>query len=156
MVPLLADRALFCRLPSNMRRYCPMASGGFTLSLRPACGLSPSYVLGLLNSRMLFWLLRNMSNRFRGGWITCTKQYTGKLPIRPINFSDAAEKARHDKIVALVETMLDLHKKLKAARNPHDQESLRRLVEATDREIDARVYELYGLTGEEIKIVEGG
>jgi hypothetical protein len=28
-------------------------------------------------------------------------------------------------------------------------------IEATDRQIDALVYELYGLTKEEIKIVEG-
>ena len=31
---------------------------------------------------------------------------------------------------------------------------LRRKIEATDRQIDQLVYELYGLTEEEIKIVE--
>jgi len=31
-----------------------------------------------------------------------------------------------------------------------------RQIEATDGQIDALVYELYGLTGEEIRIVEGG
>ena len=30
-----------------------------------------------------------------------------------------------------------------------------RQIEATDRQIDTRVYELYGLTEEEIKIIEG-
>jgi hypothetical protein len=56
---------------------------------------------------------------------------------------------------ALVERMLDLHKKLPAARTPYDQESLKRQIDATDAEIDRLVYELYGLTEEEIKIVEG-
>jgi hypothetical protein len=32
---------------------------------------------------------------------------------------------------------------------------LQRQIEATDREIDRLVYELYGLTEEEIRIVEG-
>jgi len=32
---------------------------------------------------------------------------------------------------------------------------IQREIESTDRAIDALVYELYGLTGEEIKIVEG-
>ena len=32
---------------------------------------------------------------------------------------------------------------------------LQRQIDATDREIDALVYELYGLTEEEISIVEG-
>ena len=39
---------------------------------------------------------------------------------------------------------------------PHEQTALERKIEATDRQIDALVYELYGLTEEEIAIVEGG
>ena len=65
-------------------------------------------------------------------------------------------KARHDKIVELVETMLKLHKDLPKAKTPHEQESLQRQIAATDKAIDALVYELYGLTEEEIRIVEGG
>ena len=41
------------------------------------------------------------------------------------------------------------------ARTPHEQTALERQIEATDRQIDALVYELYGLTEEEIAIVEG-
>jgi hypothetical protein len=42
-----------------------------------------------------------------------------------------------------------------AARTPQEKEMIRREIEATDRAIDALVYELYGLTEEEIAIVEG-
>jgi predicted nucleic acid-binding Zn-ribbon protein len=55
---------------------------------------------------------------------------------------------------ALVERMLDLHKKLPAARTPYDQESLQRQITATDAKIDRLVYELYDLTEEDVKIVE--
>ena len=51
--------------------------------------------------------------------------------------------------------MLAQHKSLSAARNPSKQDRLRREVESTDGEIDGLVYELYGLTEEEIRIVEG-
>ena len=54
------------------------------------------------------------------------------------------------------ETMLKLHKDLPKAKTPHEQESLRRTIEATDAQVDALVYELYGLTEDEIRIVEGG
>jgi len=54
-----------------------------------------------------------------------------------------------------VERMLALHKELAAARTPHDKTLLQRQIEATDRQIDALVYELYDLTVEEIAIVEG-
>jgi len=61
---------------------------------------------------------------------------------------------RHDKMVELVERMLDLHKQLPKAKTPHEQESLKRTI-ATDNQIDALVYELYGLSKDEIAIVEG-
>ena len=38
--------------------------------------------------------------------------------------------------------------------NPERKTRLQREIEATDRQIDQLVYELYGLTEEEIKIVE--
>jgi hypothetical protein len=57
-------------------------------------------------------------------------------------------------MVELVERMLDLHKQL--PKTPHEQESLKRTIAATDNQIDALVYQLYGLTEEEIQMVEGG
>ena len=49
--------------------------------------------------------------------------------------------------------MLTLHKRVPAT--PQEHEQLRREIDATDRQIDALVYQLYGLTDDEIKIVEG-
>ncbi len=46
----------------------------------------------------------------------------------------------------LAEMLLKLHKDLPKAKTPHEQESLQRQIAATDRAIDALVYELYGLT----------
>ena len=71
-------------------------------------------------------------------------------------FAEDADTVRHDRMVALVEQMLALHKQLPLARTPHEQTALERQIEATDRQIDALVYELYGLTEEEIAIVEVG
>ena len=45
---------------------------------------------------------------------------------------------------------------LPKAKTPHEQESLKRTIVATDTQIDALVYELYGLTEDEIRTVEGG
>jgi hypothetical protein len=59
-------------------------------------------------------------------------------------------------MVDLVEPMLKLHKDVPKAKTPHEQESLQHQIAATDKQIDALVYELYGLTEEEIRIVEQG
>lgn len=39
---------------------------------------------------------------------------------------------------------------------PHEKELLERQIKITDNQIDRLVYELYGLTEEEIRVVEGG
>jgi hypothetical protein len=57
-------------------------------------------------------------------------------------------------MVDLVDHMLDLHKKLPLAKNPHEKEMIQRQIDATDRQIDHLVYDLYELTDEEVKIVE--
>jgi hypothetical protein len=75
--------------------------------------------------------------------------------IRAINPPDPADKARHDRMVALVTQMLDLNKRLQDAKLEHEKTLLQRQIESTDAAIDALVYELYGLTEDEIKIVEG-
>ena len=78
-----------------------------------------------------------------------------KLPIRRIDFSSPADRARHDKLVGLVDKMLLLVPKLRSAKSEGDRATLENAVAATDRAIDALVYELYGLTPEEIALVEG-
>ena len=50
---------------------------------------------------------------------------------------------------------MSLHKSLASAKNPQEADRLAREVESTDRVIDGLVYELYGLSEEEIRIVEG-
>jgi hypothetical protein len=52
-------------------------------------------------------------------------------------------------------SMLALHKQLAEAKTPHDKTAIQRHIDAADRQIDRLVYELYGLTEEKIKIVEG-
>ena len=153
LVPLLANRGMYCYLPEEKKGVCLMDSAGFSITIDTKMGISPKYVLGLLNSRLLFWRLCSISNLFKGGWITCTKQYVGTLPICPINFSDPADKARHDR---MVELMLSLHKQLAAEKMSHAKTAIQRQIDATDQQIDGLVYELYGLTKKEIAIVEEG
>ena len=131
-----------------------MAGGGFTITLGDQCPVDPKYVLGLINSHLLFWKLEKLSNVFRGGWITCTKQYFGELPIRSIEFSNKTEKTQHDVIVQLVDQMLEAKEQLASARTERDKTFYENKCATLDRQIDTLVYELYDLTPEEIAIVE--
>jgi type I restriction-modification system DNA methylase subunit len=156
LIPLLANKGSFAPVAAKHHgKLCPMASGGFTIAMSEKCPYHSMYTLGLLNSTLLFWELQQLSNVFRGGWITCTKQYVGELPIRAINFTDTKEKSMHDTIVKLVEQMLDAKDKLSNARTEAETNRFEHLCQTLDRQINEAVYELYGLTEEEIKIVEG-
>ncbi len=81
--------------------------------------------------------------------------YLEDFPIRTIDFSDPADKARHDRMIELVNRMLDLNKQLAEAKVPQTKTVLQRWIETTDSQIDRLVYELYELTEDEIKIIEG-
>ena len=72
-----------------------------------------------------------------------------------MNFSKPTDKSRHDKLVGLVDRMLVLMPKLRAAKSESEKATLQNAVAATDRQIDELVYELYGLTDEENALVEG-
>jgi len=51
--------------------------------------------------------------------------------------------------------MLALRKSLKSTVNPQEADRLTREVESVDKSIDGLVYDLYGLTEDEIRVVEG-
>jgi hypothetical protein len=112
------------------------------------------YLQALLGCHLLDFFLRRVSSPFRGGYWSYGKRFIEQLPVRTIDFDDPDDVALHDKMVALVERMLDLHKKLAAATIPAEKKLYQRQIEATDEEIDALVYQLYGLTDEEIAIVK--
>ena len=52
--------------------------------------------------------------------------------------------------------MLETQKKLHTAKTDSDEKLYQQKVDILDKQIDQLVYELYGLTEEEIRIVEGG
>ena len=72
-----------------------------------------------------------------------------------VSFADPDERKLHDQVAELARQMSNLSERTTAARTGHEKETLQRQIDATDRKIDELVYELYGLTDEEIRIVEG-
>lgn len=114
---------------------------------------SDKYLLGILNSKLGWFMISNYCTQIQNGY-QLIFNYLSKILVRNIDFSDPVDKTRHDRIVSLVEQMLSLHKQLPEIRTPQEQTSLQRQIEATDEQIDMLVYELYGLTEDEIKIVE--
>lgn len=105
-------------------------------------------LVGILNSRLLQYLYQN-----HFATIDVLKNALLALPL-PVTWPEISPPPEQHQISQLVDDMLDLHKRLSAARNTQDRVVIQRQIDATDRQINRLVYELYELTEEEIAIVE--
>lgn len=159
------SRILLQRIVSGDRLYgtftnLPYICNTDVITLKPACAdnTSPNilFFLGVILSKSCACYLKgNNVNLDRKAFPKINMNTLETFPIPDIDFSNSSDKARHDKMVALVEQMLSLNKQLASAKTDHEKTALQRQIEATDKQIDQLVYELYGLTEEEIRIVEG-
>jgi adenine-specific DNA-methyltransferase len=118
--------------------------------------ISLHYVLALLNSKVMDFAYTSINPEKGEALAEVKKQHVEQLPIRTINFDDPAEKKQHDDLVILVNFMLKHHKDLQApGLDSQSKKIMQNEIADTDRQINALVYQLYGLTAEEIAIVEG-
>jgi len=139
---------------TDMLYFVNVTTGGFGITLDEQYG-TVKYMTGLLNSKLLDWFMKQVSTNFHGGYFAANKQFLVQLPIRTINFSNPAEKAQHDKLVALVDNMLELQKIYHEAKMERDKELYERQIKIVERQINGLVYDLYWLTEGEIGVVEG-
>jgi len=156
LTQVLAKKAAFTF--DAQAEYCFVGggnAGGYGIHVAATFGLDDRFVLGLLNSRLLDWYVKRVSTPFRGGFFSYARRFIEQLPIRQIDFNDRGDKAAHDRMVKLVDAMLALHKQLVAAESERQKTIIQRQIDATDREINRQVYGLYGLTEQDIAIVEG-
>jgi hypothetical protein len=112
---------------------------------------SPLYVLGVLNSRLLSYFYVNTSSiATKDDFRQTTLAELRRLLIPGLALDDT----RQSKIIHLVQEMLAFSDRLSSVRTDHEKTALQRQIDAVDKQIDQLVYELYGLTEEEIGIVE--
>ena len=112
-----------------------------------------AYLAGVLGSKLIAFFIRGYFDEANDAFPQIKVGQLRSLPIPGIINKD--DLALHDRMVALVQSMLGLHERLAAAHTPNEKTMLERQIKATDQQIDRLVYELYGLTEEEIQIVEG-
>jgi type I restriction-modification system DNA methylase subunit len=110
---------------------------------------SLKYLLALLNSKLLTFRYKSIGKQTGNGVFEYFANGIGKLPI------PQADKKTQDKISMLVEKMLELKQKETAEKNQQLKTMITRQIEGVDKAIDTAVYGLYGLTEDEIKVVEG-
>ena len=109
------------------------------------------YLLAIINSTAIgfFWQKNNSDEKKTFPKIK--KEAILSIPVPTITDEN---KRLHNEIVRLVDAMIDLNKQKQQVTLPNQIEPLEQRIEHSDKKIDQLVYQLYGLTAEEIKIVE--
>jgi type I restriction-modification system DNA methylase subunit len=107
-------------------------------------------LLGILNSRFI-------SLYYKQKAVKSARKIFPKVVIKNLRefpYPKKVSKANQDKMVALVGKIVECNLKLTKSKSPQEKDILKRQIQTADGQIDQIVYRLYGLTDEEIKIVE--
>jgi hypothetical protein len=124
---------------------------GILTDVSPVAQVPLKFILGVINSSLesFYFSTCVIDYSLGGGLVHATPGSHDHLII------PKASSLGIDRMTVLVDSMLALHKQLAAAKSEAQKAVIQRQIEATDREIDQLVYKLYGVTKQEIAIVEG-
>ena len=109
------------------------------------------YIMSVLSSKAGFYIFYHFYSNIQLG--SAGFQYR-KDSIEPFPIPEP-DKDTESKLVNLVDSIIDLNKKLSSEKNPNTVEMLNARIQAVDKAIDKIVYSLYGLNDDEIRIIEG-
>ena len=125
--------------------------------LRDASEDNYLYVLTLLNSNLIDWHFQQISAPFRGNYRSANRQFIEPLPIRRFDSSNSTDKEIYRAVIDKGEEMISLQERLGTVRYVLTSEltDIQREVERVDSDIDTLVYDLYGLTKGDKRLVEG-
>ena len=152
MVPYMATRlAAFPALRENLY-FINVTTGGYGLTVDDGVqGLL--YLTALLNSQVLDWYFKQVSTNFHGGYFAANKQFIEQLPVVPLGASGSLGPVQ-TQLVNKAEDITSLYQRLAAASTEHDRNVVQRQIASIDSQIEELIYELFGLSDEDIGLVE--
>ena len=112
--------------------------------------VADKYLNGILNSNLVQYYYARLSSAIRGGYLRFIRQYLETIPIKVVTEDDAYKI----EIIRNVEALLQLNKEKQSATLQTQVEQLQTRIDYHEEKINNAVYQLYGLTEEEVKIVE--
>jgi hypothetical protein len=121
----------------------------------PNCSISIKYFLGIANSKLLSYYGQLILPNFgKSIFPKLNPNDIKMLPICCLDVTIAEESDLYRDIIRLVDNILELNDKISEVKTPSQKDVYKRQIESVDKQIDQLVYQLYGLTDEEIRIVE--
>jgi hypothetical protein len=114
-------------------------------------------LLAILNSKIAQFYFSQVCAGLEGSsgvYLRFFGSYLEDFPVAEYDDRTNTRTHRRHDLVTLTRQAIKLQEQLQHQRTSHGQTLVKRQIAATDHEIDQLVYELYGLTDDEIRIVE--
>ncbi len=134
--------------------FCYDATGSFTLANGlAAIPRNDPFLAAILNSSLGRFIITHTCPLTDRGY-HLGPAHLLKFPVIAPDFDNRTDRIRYERIVALVARMMSLHEYLRKAKTDQELRLVRQEIDATDVKIDALIYEIYGLSAEEITVIE--
>jgi len=112
------------------------------------------FIVALLNCKLFSWYVYRFIYGKAIRTMRFDQHHLNRCYLPKINVETLSQNQHYKNIISLVDQMLTAKKQLHEAKTESDKNYLERKCTSLDKQIDELVYQLYGLTGEEIRIVE--
>jgi len=144
---LKLERRLVCSL--DTKQFYTFNSVN-NLLLKEGSNYNLRYILALLNSKLLNYLLKQYSLN-----TNITLSDLELLPIRALNFNKKSDKEIHDEIVKTVNLILNLNEQIDEIKLQTQLDQLKIKINHLEDRLNHLINELYGLTDQEIITITG-
>ena len=148
--PSIAIRAIPSDIINSLNKYILVDTIN---QLSNRSEYSTYFILSILNSKLISWY----AYRFIYSKAIMTMQFdnptTSRIPMPVIDLSNSSHKEVHDKIVVLVDNIIELNKKVNTEKNPNSLNMINRQILACEKQLDNLIFSIYNLNDDEKRTI---
>ncbi|MEI0479263.1 Eco57I restriction-modification methylase domain-containing protein [Brachyspira pulli] len=115
--------------------------------------LDTKFILAILNSKLISWYVYIFIFGLAIRTMHFDNPVTSRIPMPVIDLSNPSHKEVHDKIVVLVDNIIELNKKVNTEKNPNSLNMINRQILACEKQLDNLIFSIYNLNDEEKSII---
>ena len=115
--------------------------------------LDTKFILAILNSKLISWYVYIFIFGLAIRTMHFDNPVTSRIPMPVIDLSNSSHKEVHDKIVVLVDNIIELNKKVNTEKNPNSLNMINRQILACEKQLDNLIFSIYNLNDDEKSII---
>ncbi|TXJ41560.1 Eco57I restriction-modification methylase domain-containing protein [Brachyspira aalborgi] len=148
--PSIAIRSITADMINNLDKYMIVDTIN---QLSNNSNLSSRFISAILNSKLISWYTYSFIYARAIMTMQFDNPVTSRIPMPVIDLSNSSHKEVHDKIVVLVDNIIELNKKVNTEKNPNSLNMINRQILACEKQLDNLIFSIYNLNDDEKRII---